>query len=48
MNWDANSGILDNVLGAIGRTALIRLQRISADINADICVKLEYANPAEV
>ena len=46
MNWDANSGILDSVLGAIGRTPLIRLNKISADINADICVKLEYANPS--
>jgi len=46
MNWDANNGILDSVLGAIGRTPLIRLNRIAADINADICAKLEYANPS--
>jgi cysteine synthase A len=46
MNWDANNGILDSVLGAIGRTPLIRLNKISADINADICAKLEYANPS--
>lgn len=46
MKWDANNGILDSVLGAIGRTPLIRLKKISADINADICVKLEYANPS--
>lgn len=46
MNWDANSSILDSVLEAIGRTPLIRLKKISADINADINVKLEYANPS--
>lgn len=46
MNWDANNGILDSVLDAIGRTPLIRLKKISADINADICIKLEYANPS--
>ncbi|MGS0765149.1 PLP-dependent cysteine synthase family protein [Syntrophomonas curvata] len=46
MNWDANKGILDSVLGSIGRTPLIRLNRIAADLNADICTKLEYANPS--
>ena len=43
---DSNARIFDNVLQAIGRTAMIRLNTISADINADICVKLEYANPS--
>lgn len=46
MNWDANNGILDSVLGAIGRTPLIRLNKIAADLNTDICTKLEYANPS--
>lgn len=46
MNWDANNGILDSVLGAIGRTPLIRLNKIAADLSTDICTKLEYANPS--
>lgn len=46
MKWDKNRRILDNVLESIGRTAMIRLNKISADINADICVKLEYSNPS--
>lgn len=46
MDWNANSGIFNNVLEAIGRTAMIRLKKISADLNADICIKLEYSNPS--
>jgi cysteine synthase A len=46
LNWSSRQKILDNVLEAIGHTPLIRLNRISADINADICVKLEYTNPS--
>lgn len=46
MNWSSRQKILDNVLEAIGHTPMIRLNRIPADINADICVKLEYTNPS--
>lgn len=46
MDWDRNNGILDNVLEAIGNTPLIRLNKLTADIDADVCVKLEYANPS--
>ncbi len=46
MKWDINSKVLDNVLEAIGHTAMIRLKKISADLNGDICIKLEYANPS--
>lgn len=46
MEWDKNNGILDSVLEAIGSTPLIRLNKISEDIDADICVKLEYVNPS--
>jgi len=46
MNWDAYKGILDSVLDAIGRTPLIRLNKIAAGLNADICAKLEYVNPS--
>jgi len=46
MDWNKTSGILDNVLECIGYTPLIRLGKISNDINADICAKLEYTNPS--
>ncbi len=46
MDWNANAKILDSVLEAVGKTPMIRLKNISADINADIAVKLEYANPS--
>jgi len=46
MDWNRNAGILDNVLEAIGKTPLINLQRMSADVEADIAVKLEYTNPS--
>lgn len=38
--------IKKSVLDAIGNTAMIKLNRIAADVNADIFVKLEYANPS--
>ncbi len=46
MDWSANAKVLDNVLEAVGRTPMVRLNNISADINADIAVKLEYSNPS--
>ncbi|HZK44112.1 MAG TPA: PLP-dependent cysteine synthase family protein [Syntrophomonadaceae bacterium] len=46
MNWDNNKYIYNNVLEAIGRTPMIRLNQIGADLNADICIKLEYSNPS--
>jgi cysteine synthase A len=46
LKWDNNRKIFDSVLDTIGRTAMIRLNKISSDINADICVKLEYSNPS--
>jgi len=46
MDWERNNGILNNVLEAIGHTPMVRLDKMAADINADICVKLEYTNPS--
>jgi cysteine synthase A len=46
MNWNANARILDNVLEAVGRTPMINLKHMPSDINAQIAVKLEYANPS--
>lgn len=46
MNWDKNNKIFNSVLDAIGCTPLIRLNRISAEVKPEICVKLEYTNPS--
>ncbi len=46
MDWGNNKNIYDNVLEAVGKTPMIRLNKIGADINTDICVKLEYTNPS--
>lgn len=46
MDWNRNSKILDSVLDSIGLTPMISLKNISKDLNASICVKLEYTNPS--
>lgn len=46
MEWDANNRICDNVLEVIGRTPMIRLNKIGEGLKPDICVKLEYVNPS--
>src|ERR1700722_18231188 len=35
----------DNILQAIGKTPLVRLQRIAADVPAAVAVKVESQNP---
>lgn len=42
---DLMTGAKENVIGAIGKTPIIRLKNISKDIESDIYVKLEYMNP---
>ena len=37
--------IYDNILGTIGRTPLVKLQRISAGLPATVAVKAEFFNP---
>ena len=46
VNWDHNRQAQDNILDSIGRTPVVRLQRVSADVSADIYVKLEYFSPS--
>jgi cystathionine beta-synthase len=38
-------GAFPDVLAAVGRTPIVKLQRIGADVAAGIYVKLEYMNP---
>jgi len=47
-NWSANSKAFENLLEAIGRTPLVKLQKIPKDagINATIYAKLDYLNPS--
>ncbi len=49
VNWDHNRQAQDNILDSIGRTPVVRLQRVSADVSADIAdiyAKLEYFSPS--
>lgn len=46
MEWDGNRKIKNNVLEAVGNTPLIRLNRLSNGINAEVCVKMEFVNPS--
>lgn len=39
-------GIADNVTEVIGNTPLVRLNKLAADVDADVLVKLESANPS--
>src|SRR5262245_55943642 len=38
-------GAYANVLAAVGRTPIVKLSRVGADVPAEIYVKLEYTNP---
>lgn len=38
--------LCENVLEAVGNTPMIKLRQLAKDINASICVKMEYANPS--
>ena len=48
VNWTANSKAYDSILDAIGRTPMVKLQKItkSANIKANIYGKLDYLNPS--
>jgi cysteine synthase A len=46
MSLDLRSGIADGVLDLIGDTPLVRLKRVVAEGAAEVCAKLESANPA--
>ncbi len=42
----SNKKIYDSVLELIGNTPMVRLNRIGAEVESDILVKLEYLNPS--
>ncbi|MFT7623592.1 MAG: cystathionine beta-synthase, partial [Myxococcota bacterium] len=39
-------GAYDNILQAVGRTPIVRLNKLSAHVKSNIFVKCEYMNPA--
>jgi cystathionine beta-synthase len=42
---DASKKVYDNILGAIGNTPMVRLNKIAEDIPATVYGKIEYFNP---
>ena len=36
--------VLDNILGAIGKTPIVKFNRIGAELNCDLYGKCEYLN----
>src|SRR5699024_5803588 len=38
--------MLDNITQAVGQTPLVRLNRLTKRLDADVAVKIEYYNPA--
>ncbi|TCO59555.1 PLP-dependent cysteine synthase family protein [Actinocrispum wychmicini] len=43
---ERHSAVHDTVLGAIGNTPIVRLNRVTEDVDAEVYAKLEFTNPA--
>ena len=46
VEWSTHQHSLNSVLDAIGRTPLVRLQRVTDELDADILMKLEWYGPS--
>lgn len=46
IGWSFHRRSLGSILGAVGRTPVIRLQRITADLDVEILMKLEWFGPS--
>lgn len=44
--WDVNREIVSSILEAIGRTPLVRLNKVASGLGAQILCKLEYFSPS--
>ncbi len=44
--WDRSRGITNHIFEAIGRTPLVRLSRVTADLDLEVLGKLEYFSPS--
>ena len=45
LNWEKRRKVAQNVLETIGFTPLVKLNRVSKEINANILVKMEWFSP---
>jgi cysteine synthase A len=47
IDWSPNRDVADNILGAVGRTPLVRLEKIRAKegVSSEILGKVEFVNP---
>jgi cysteine synthase len=43
--WDVEGSALDSILDAIGRTPMVRLNRVAGEVRPEILVKVEYFSP---
>ncbi|HLU10585.1 MAG TPA: pyridoxal-phosphate dependent enzyme, partial [Oceanobacillus sp.] len=41
----AEAKILDNILGTMGNTPLVRLNRVARGVQCEVVAKVEYFNP---
>lgn len=46
IDWGRRKRVCDNVLESVGLTPMVRLNRVTADVDATILAKLEYFNPS--
>ena len=44
--WDTHRSALDSIIEAVGRTPLVRLNRVTADVKPAVYVKLEWYGPS--
>jgi cysteine synthase len=45
ISWDAARDVMGGILDAIGRTPLVRLNRVAGEVQPEILVKVEYFSP---
>jgi cysteine synthase len=46
IDWSRRKQVCSHILEAVGLTPMVRLNRVTAGVEADILVKLEYFNPS--
>src|SRR5256885_1725919 len=46
LKWDRNRKTAKSILDRIGYTPMVRLNRVTAEVKPEICVKLEYFSPS--
>ena len=46
VDWDRNRNVANNLMDAIGRTPLVKLNRVTKEVEPGIFGKIEYLNPS--